>query len=240
MHVLSLNNRAIDVVENFNYLVIILDANLSWKSHIAMIRIKLSRINGILPRLKYLYPQNILVTVYKSSFIPHINYGSLLWGEVGESLHKIQKKAIRTITYSHYIAHSEPLLRELNLLKVKELFQPKILKFLFKLYHNNLPPHFNIYRSDLKKIETPYSLHPHLLPVHRVSHVYAEARMVYKLVTMLNKISVSDNLLTRRIHNQNFSLTGFNLCGADSFKSLKFDCKFQHFAVIIRNVTAKC
>ena len=28
------------------------------------------------------------------------------------------------------------------------------------------------------------------------------------------------------------------LCGADSFKSPKCDCKFQHFAFIIRNVTA--
>ena len=38
----------------------------------------------------------------------------------------------------------------------------------------------------------------------------------------------------------NLLLCGPNVCGADSFKSLKFDCKFQHFAVIIRNVTAKC
>ena len=30
------------------------------------------------------------------------------------------------------------------------------------------------------------------------------------------------------------------LCGADSIKSLKYDCKFQHIAVIIGNVTAKC
>ena len=74
----SMNNRTIDVVHNFNYLCIMLDANMSWKSHIAMISNKLSRINGILHRLKYLYPQNILITLYKSLFILHINYGSLL------------------------------------------------------------------------------------------------------------------------------------------------------------------
>ena len=120
-----MNNRAIDVVYNFNYLGIMLDANMSWKSHIAMVSNKLSRITGILHRLKYLYPQNILITLYKSLFIPHINYGSLLWGHVGESIDKIQKKAIRTITYSNYIAHSEPLLKSLNLLKVKDLFNLK-------------------------------------------------------------------------------------------------------------------
>ena len=136
----SMNNRIIDVVQHFNYLGIMLDADMSWKTHVAMVRNKLSRINGILHRLKYIYPQSILITLYKSLFVPHINYGSLLWGHAGGALDKIQKKAVRTITYSNYIAHSEPLLKELNLLKVKDLFELKILKFLFKLYHNNLPP----------------------------------------------------------------------------------------------------
>ena len=73
----------------------------------------------------------------------------------GGALDKMQKKAVRTITYSNYIAHSEPLLKELNLLKVKDLFELKFLKFLFKLYHNNLPTYFNSYRSHLEKIVIP-------------------------------------------------------------------------------------
>ena len=76
-------------------------------THSYMVSNKLSRINEILHRLKCLYPRNILITLYKSLFIPHINYGSLLWGHVGESIDKMQKKATRTITYSNYIAHSE-------------------------------------------------------------------------------------------------------------------------------------
>ena len=83
----SMNNRIFDVVQYFNYMYlgIMLDADMSWKTHVAMVRNKLSRINGILHRLKYTYPQNILITLYKSLFVPHINYGSLLWGHaVGE------------------------------------------------------------------------------------------------------------------------------------------------------------
>ena len=59
---------------------------MSWKTHIAMVRNKLSRINGILHRLKYYFPRNILIILYKSLFTPHINYGSLLWGQAGENL----------------------------------------------------------------------------------------------------------------------------------------------------------
>ena len=75
-----------------------------------------------------------------------------------------------------------------------------------------MPPYFSIYRSDLKKNETKYSLRLHPLPVPRVSHVglYAEARMIYKLVVMQNIIHVSDNLPSGRIHDLSFSLTGFN------------------------------
>ena len=206
----SMNNRIIDVVQYFNYLGIMLDADMSWKTHVAMVRNKLSRINGILHRLKYIYPQNVLITLYKSLFVPHINYGSLLWGHAGGALDKIQKKAVRTITYSNYIAHSEPLLKELNLLKVKDLFELKILKFLFKLYHNTLPPYFNYYRSYLEKIVTPYTLRPHPLPVPRVSHVFAEGGLLYKLVLTKNKLAASDEVISFRIYDQSYSQIGFN------------------------------
>ena len=83
-------------------------------------------------------------------------------GPCGWSIRQNSKKAVRTITYSNYIAHSEPLLKELNLLKVEDLFELKVLKFPFKLYHNTLPPYFNSYRSHLEKIVTPYihCVHP--------------------------------------------------------------------------------
>ena len=56
------------------------------------------------------------------------------------------------------------------------MFDLKILKFLFKLYHNELPPYFNIYNSvHLEKNIVPYAL-----PVPAVAHVYAESSLVYK------------------------------------------------------------
>ena len=60
------------------------------------------------------------------------NNGSLLFGTCppGVALDEMQKKVVRTITYSIYIAHSESLLKELNLLIVKDLFELKNLKFL--------------------------------------------------------------------------------------------------------------
>ena len=101
----------------------------------------------------------------------------------------MQKKAIRTVTHSNYIAHSEPLLKDLYLLNVKDLMNLKLIKFLHKLYHNNLPIYFNDYMPHLEKRETRYNLCSHQLPVPHVTHVYAESCLLYKLVEMKNKLA---------------------------------------------------
>ena len=129
---ISMNNIPIDIVPHFNYLGIILNTHLSWKTHVAMVTGKFSKFNGISNRLKYIYPTHILMTIYKSLFVPLINYGSLVWGQNFNPICKLQKKVIRTVTHSNYIAHSEPLLKELNLLSVKNLMDLKLIIFLHK------------------------------------------------------------------------------------------------------------
>ena len=114
--------------------------------------------------------------------MPHINYGSLVWGNNFEAISKLQKRAIRTITHSHYIAHSEPLLKQLNLLKVKDMIDLKLLKFLNKLNASKLPQYFNSYKPYLEKNETKYNLRPNPLVVPAVNHVYAENLLIYRLV----------------------------------------------------------
>ena len=118
---LSMNNIPIDIVWHFNYLGIILDKHLLWKTHVAMVTGKRSKINGILNRLKYIYPTHVLLTIYKSLFVQHINYGSLVSDQNINSISKLQNKVIRTVTRSNYLAHSEPLLKELNLLSVRDI-----------------------------------------------------------------------------------------------------------------------
>ena len=205
-----MNNIPIDIVPHFNYLGIILDKHLSWKTHITMVTGKLSKISGILNRLKYIYPTHILLTIYKSLFVPHINYGSLVWGQNFNSISKLQKKVIRTVTRSNYIAHSEPLLKELNLLSVKDLMDLKLIKFLHKLYDNKLPIYFNEYMPYLKARETKHNLRPHPLPVPRVNHAFAESCLLYKLVKIKNKLATCHKLIHTKIIERTHSHSGFS------------------------------
>ena len=76
----TINNENIEQVSSFSFLGIHLDEILKWNKHIGMLTNKLSRVIGILNRLKYIYPQRILLTVYNSLFMSHVNYGIILWG----------------------------------------------------------------------------------------------------------------------------------------------------------------
>ena len=58
-----------------------------------------------------------------------MTYGLLLWGNQVVQVSKLQKKSVRLITGSEYLAHSEPLFKELELLKIEDLYKLKILKF---------------------------------------------------------------------------------------------------------------
>ena len=59
-----------------------------------------------------------------------MNYGLQLWGTEYEKLAKLQKKAVPIITNSNYIEDSEPLLKDLELLKIRDIFDLKLLIFL--------------------------------------------------------------------------------------------------------------
>ena len=57
------NGIEIEHVPSFNFLGIMLDENLSWKSHIEMVGNNISKVTGILYRLKNVFPENVLIVL---------------------------------------------------------------------------------------------------------------------------------------------------------------------------------
>jgi hypothetical protein len=146
---LYINSHKIQNVDHTNFLGIIIDKHLSFKPHINKVNTKISQITGILNRLKHQFPQHILLTIYQSLIIPHITYGALTWSKSHHihTLIKQQKKAIRTITKSKYNAHTEPLFKQTNLLKIEDLRKLLELKFYYKWKSGVLPNYFSTFIS---------------------------------------------------------------------------------------------
>ena len=123
------DNTLIERVESFNYLGIMLNETLSWKSHIEMVGKKISKVTGILYRLRKIFPENVLFTLYNSLIISYINYGLLLWEIDCHKLEILQKKVLRFMTNSSYIAHTAPLFIQHGVLRVTDMYKLKLLKF---------------------------------------------------------------------------------------------------------------
>ena len=98
------NNMPIERVTCFKCLGVIIDSNLTWSHHINYISNKLTRICGVLSRLKHYVLVLILKRIYNSLFLSHLNYGITAWSfNVGPRKKTLQKKAIRFISNANYI-----------------------------------------------------------------------------------------------------------------------------------------
>ena len=84
------------------YLGIILNANLSWHSHVDNIAVKVGRRIGMLRRLRNNLTLNAAETVCKSFICPFVEYGDSIWTCCGEKnkgrLEALQKRAARVIS----------------------------------------------------------------------------------------------------------------------------------------------
>ncbi len=67
-----------------------------------------------------------------------MNFGILAWGHICERITKLQKKCVRTIIASKYNVHTEPSFKELNHLKVEDIFKLQVMKPYFKLKNGSL------------------------------------------------------------------------------------------------------
>lgn len=68
--------------------------------------------------------------------MPHLLYGIHLWRSKYKKLEKLQKRAIRIIKGASYNAHTEPIFKELELLKLQDLCALHDLKFCYKFTNN--------------------------------------------------------------------------------------------------------
>ena len=79
-------------------------------------------------------------------FYPFLTYGIVVWGATYENLLKpvyaAQKKVLRAITFSEPPAHSSPLLSDLKILKLGDIYQLYISSFVFECHNDIAPANF--------------------------------------------------------------------------------------------------
>ena len=125
--------------------------------------------------------------IYNELISSRINYGILAWGYQCERIFKLQKRAVRLITLAKFNAHSEPIFKSLNLLKVQAIFEICQMKFYHNYLNKNLPHFFNqmIFQNNnqIHRYETRINSQFHL---PKIKHSFAKLCIRYSLPSILN------------------------------------------------------
>ena len=162
--------------------------------------------------------------------LSYINYGLSLWGVEVKNLEIIQKRAIRLITGSNYIAHTEPLFIQLGLLKVQDIFKLRLLKFYYKLGYGTLPPYLDHNREIIKR----QPVRP--LRQHLIHPPFLRETPLYHLIKLINtlKTDKSDTILEKPA-TRNCSYSGFSYHIVNRYlNAYDPNCKLKHSFVCIR------
>ena len=139
---LEIDNKALEQVNNFDFLGLNISEALDWSSQTIKICNKLSRNIGILRRLRCQLPPDIMKLLYYALVHSHLTYMILVWGNDSQQILTKQKKAIRIIHSKYYLSHTEPLFRASRILKVTDLHTQQQLQFCRKYITGKLPEYF--------------------------------------------------------------------------------------------------
>ena len=80
--------------------------------------------------------------MYDSLILSHLQFWITNWDFEWDRISQLQKRALRIMTNSEYNAHTEPLFKQLYLLKVKDIFDVQCMKFWYKCVNKKLPNYF--------------------------------------------------------------------------------------------------
>ena len=84
--------NVVERAKDFNFLGVMFNENMSWKTHLDQLANKLAKRAGVLNRIKRIVPLRIMRTLYHSMAQSYLNFGILAWGFENSRINKIQKK----------------------------------------------------------------------------------------------------------------------------------------------------
>ena len=140
-----------------NYLGIRMNGKLCWKDHMTHTANKARQGLYALAKLKKVNNVTTKKLVFNALINSHINYGIHLWShqnsEEHKQIRKIHKAGVRMIVKAHPKEHSEPIYKQLGILKLEDMAKPLILSEFVKLsknHNSDLRTYYNIQKTKTR------------------------------------------------------------------------------------------
>ena len=123
-------------------------------------------------RLKRYLPFSAMKLMYDFFYFISSAIRYYIVGFQWNRIFKLQKRTLHIMTNSKYNTHTGPLCKELEMLKVKNIFDVQCMKFWYKFVNKSLPEYFGTmftFNNELYQIETRGHNQLHLFPTRTVS-----------------------------------------------------------------------
>ena len=164
-----INEQRIEQVKESVFLGVVLDEHLSWKPHISQVACKISKSIGVIYRAGFFLPNHCLKTLYYCLVYPYFHYCITVWGSTYKTnlrrLVSLQKRVVRIISNSSFDAPSDPIFKNLKLLKFFDIRQLELGKLMFSFSHSLLPVKFKDYfcfNNEVHSYDTRHTDNFHL------------------------------------------------------------------------------
>ena len=144
---LTFNNNIIERVDEFKYLGVKLDSNLSWITHIDYLCKNVSKRIGIIKRVKHFLPHQTTVMLSNALVIPHFDYGCTVWSNFSSELqNKVQvlhNNLARIILSADIRTPVNDMMDALQWVKLEKRWHEQLLLIVFKCLKNMGPSYLS-------------------------------------------------------------------------------------------------
>ena len=195
--VVKIGKKHIKRVKFVKFLGLLLDEHLSWKYHLSELSKKLARTCGIFFRIRNLLPLDVLLCLYNALFLSFLQYGLIVWGGTYasyiEPIFKLQKKAVRAISFQSRLSPSLPIFKDLKLLKLSEIFELRLSTFVFDSVNKTSPSCFHnffLFNSSVHQYSTRQASQGDLYLLRKNSSQYGLKSIRYLGAKLWNPLPV--------------------------------------------------
>ena len=156
---LLINDVKIKRENLLKFLEVMIDDNLTWKTHVELVENKISKSVGILFKASRSLNSKSLRSIYFALVHSYVNYTNIAWASTNKTYLKRvlvkQKQAARLMPSDDISIPSRLLMKELNILNVYQINILQHLLFMFSVKNSIIPRAFN----------QVFSLIDHLYPI---------------------------------------------------------------------------
>jgi hypothetical protein len=211
----NFNLQPISRVAETKILGVLIDQNLTFKSHIMNVQKKLSSTLFIFSKIRFKIPLSVAWNLYHSTFKSHLNYCLSVWGNSCPSylspLNILHNKILKTLLCLPFRTPTTFIFQQASILTLNNLYLLSVALFLYKFTHlpSIIPPTLHPIFTPVAQVhsyQTRASSSSSLFPQHcsiksRQNHIALQGPLIWNSIPQEIKSSLSIKTFKYKLSN---------------------------------------